>query len=291
MTKFLRVVGKTVLFYAIWLLLVAVIDWPVHDPVLWRLNAEMVPLAILIVLSIVFWIIDRRKTPIFELNSPIKSIFSGLALGFSWVTISFGILFVSDQLSIIGTNTIGQLELWILACFINVCMQELLIRGYTYQLLRKNYSVWAGIIINTAIFVFLHGSAFEAGTIAILNVLTMSLFMFFAYEATESWLFITMVHFAWNAIGGIFFGAVNLAEDYPSIIDLSVNGPSWLSGGDAKLEGSIVVLIFNLILIFRYAMKWRYKERRKRALLEEQRLYEQSLQEQHQSSDYDFSEY
>ena len=56
------------------------------------------------------------------------------------------------------------------------------------------------------------------------------------------------MHFIWNCIGRLV-GVVSLAEDYPVLFDSYVSGSSMLSGGDIKIEGSIIVLIFNSLLI------------------------------------------
>ena len=49
--------------------------------------------------------------------------------------------FFLKQLIVSEKNTISFLLIWIALAFINVVMQELLVRGYIYQLLKKDYNI------------------------------------------------------------------------------------------------------------------------------------------------------
>lgn len=49
--------------------------------------------------------------------------------------------------------------------------------------------------------------------------------------------------------GAIKFGGVSLASDYPNHLNSTFQGNPLLSGGINKIEGSIIVLIVNVILI------------------------------------------
>jgi hypothetical protein len=132
-------------------------------------------------------------------------------------------------------------------------MQELLMRGYIYQLVKHEYNSIVSTIVTTALFTAMHGGAFEAGIIPVLNVVTMSIFITLLLEYTGSLLAPIIVHFIWNAIGAIILGGVSLADDYPHLLNSVFQSNSLVSGGDYKIEGSIVVLIVNMILIVVFA--------------------------------------
>lgn len=63
-------------------------------------------------------------------------------------------------------------------------MQELLVRGYLYQLLKNKLNVFVAIIMTTLFFIVCHGGVLEAGIIPIANVVTMSIFMIVVMEYT-----------------------------------------------------------------------------------------------------------
>ena len=139
--------------------------------------------------------------------------------------------------------------IWIFSAFINVVMQELLVRGYLYQMLKYRHNTIVATIVTTALFTFMHGGAFEAGLIPVLNVVTMRLLMTVVLEYTESIIAPVIMHAIWNCVGAIIIGCVSLADDYPHLLNISLNGSNILSGGSCKIEGSVVVLIINILLI------------------------------------------
>ena len=58
-----------------------------------------------------------------------------------------------------------------------------------------------------------------------------------------------IMHFLWNGIGALVLGGVSLADDYPNLLITSSSGNEILSGGACKIDGSIFVLIVNIVLI------------------------------------------
>ncbi len=66
---------------------------------------------------------------------------------------------------------------------------------------------------------------------------------------TESIIAPIIMHAIWNCIGAIILGGVSLADDYPHLLNISLNGSNILSGGSCKIEGSVVVLLINILLI------------------------------------------
>ena len=152
-----------------------------------------------------------------------------------------------DTVRFEGSNDISLVWLWFIAAFLNVMMQELLVRGYLYQFLKQKSNMLTATIVTTGIFTMLHGGAVEAGIIPVLNVLTMSVFMTVLLEWTTSIWAPIMAHYLWNAVGSLVFNVVLLADDYPHIFTAVFLGNDIISGGVCRIEGSIWVLIVNSI--------------------------------------------
>lgn len=68
-------------------------------------------------------------------------------------------------------------------------------------------------------------------------------------EYTGSMIAPIIMHAIWNGIGAIILGGVSLAEDYPHLLNVTFAGNNILSGGLCKMEGSIVVLVINVLMI------------------------------------------
>lgn len=249
MKKFSITALKVAAFFIGWSLLVGLGNIPLSDnPAIWRLGAEALPLVFILIFSIIFWLIERRKVEIISFRKPIFNICVGVGTGFIWLGIAVAIMYLMGAISFTGSNQIPYLAVWLFACFLNVIMQELLVRGYIYQMIKSKYNVVNSIIVTTILFTALHGGAFEAGVIAVFNVITMSVFMSLVLEYTGSLVAPILIHTIWNNVGAIILGGVSLADDYPHLLNLAFRGNEILSGGSCKMEGSIVVLGLNVLL-------------------------------------------
>lgn len=229
--------------------------------VIWRFWAELIPLLSVIAITLIFWLADQKKIRLHLTGKPVYNIILGGVTGTIWLGASVGILSILGVVQIEGKNQIAMLWLWLLAAFLNTVMQEMLVRGYLYQMIKNNGSIAAAIIVSTGLFTFAHGGAFEAGILPVLNVITMSLFMTAVLEYTGSLIAPIVIHFLWNGVGAIILGGVSLAEDYPHLFDMTIHGNPILSGGSCKIEGSIIVLFMNLAFLIGFVAAKKRKDR------------------------------
>lgn len=101
----------------------------------------------------------------------------GAITGVVWLAVPVLMMYIIKIIQFNGTNSVELFPVWVSAVFLNVIMQELLVRGYLYQMLKQKHNIAAAAIVITTLFTALHGGAFEAGAIPVLNVFTMSLLM------------------------------------------------------------------------------------------------------------------
>ena len=182
--------------------------------------------------------------------------------GIIWIGVAAGVLILSKQLTVTNKNEIPTLWLWIISACINVIMQELLVRGYIYQFLKERYNLLAAVIVTTVLFTVVHGGAFEAGVIPVINVITMCLFTTAMYESEKTLLAPIMAHAIWNIVGALFLGGISLADDYPHMLTMQASANTLLSGGEYKIEASIVTLILNAALFAIFYIKDAAQEER-----------------------------
>lgn len=260
MKKFLKIFLKIVIFFIGWAILSGVIDIPSDNPAVWRFFAELIPFTVMVIFTIVFLLIENKNIKIPIMNNIGKGVLTGTIVGFFWIGIVAAILMASKQLYVIGKNDVSYLWLWIVSAFINVIMQELLVRGYVYQLLKKKYNLSVAVIVTSILFTVMHGGAFDAGLIPVVNVVTMCLFTTALYESEKTLLAPIMAHAVWNITGALFLGGVSLADDYPHILNLSASVNTLLSGGNYMMEASIVVTVLNTLLMVFFYLRYRNKK-------------------------------
>lgn len=249
--KLLNTILKTVIFFIGWVILILISpNIQTNNDGFLRLWWEFTPFAAVVLLSIVFVsVIEKEKIKIPIVSSGLKNSMIGIVIGIIWLGSVVVVLFLTNTMNIVGFNKVNYIWIWILASLFNVMMQELLVRGYLYNLWKSKYHFSVATILTTVLFTAMHGGAFEAGVIPVINVITMSIFATILLEYTGTLVAPIMAHFIWNTMGAIIFGGVSLASDYPNLLRSTFQGNPLLSGGIYKLEGSIVVLIVNLILI------------------------------------------
>lgn len=241
---------ECICFFLGWAILSSVLPLSNSDnPALWRLWAEITPLLSIIAFTFIFWIAEKKAIKLHLFNNPVKGVLIGIITGILWLGIPIVIMKLMKVIEFSGKNDIPLFFIWILAAFLNVIMQELLVRGWLYQVLKQKYNIAVSTIVTSALFTLLHGGAFEAGMVPVVNVLTMSLLMTVILEYSGSLIAPTIMHFMWNGIGALVLGGVSLADDYPHLLNMIFSGSKLLSGGECKIEGSIVVLVVNVMLL------------------------------------------
>lgn len=220
------------------------------NDMLLRLWRELIPmLCVLFVTGVFVLVVEKKSLNVSIAKKPVRNITFGLVVGCTWVGVSLFSLVFMGRITFDGKSNITYIWVWFVMIMFNVIMQEYLIRGYLFSLIKRDFNTAISIIITTIIFTAMHGVAFEAGIITVLNIITMSVFASLLLIYSGSLLAPIIVHFLWYGIGGIVFGVVSLAGDYPSIWNSLITGNDLISGSFAKLDGSIIMLFVNILLI------------------------------------------
>ena len=160
MKKLLITIGKSLLFFIGWALLAGFLPIPdSSNGAVWRFWAELIPLLAIVVMTALFWFIEKKKVPLNIVSSPLKSFAIGIIAGIVWLGAAVGILILTKTMTIIGHNSVPMIWLWIISVFLNAIMQEMLVRGYLYQLIKANYNTVAAAVVTTALFTLKIGRA------------------------------------------------------------------------------------------------------------------------------------
>lgn len=256
MRKHLITAGKITAFFTAWIITIVISSLEaLEEPQLLKGKAaflrlwwELTPLFGILIVTLIFVYFEKDKLKLNKKTHPLKDTLTGTVLGVIWVMAPFSILILLGNMNIESINEAPYLPIWFLAVLFNAIMQEYLVRGYAFRLLSHNYNKVIAAAVTTVLFVLLHPGAFESGIIAVSNVLTMSIFASLLLILTDSLIMPITVHFLWNGIGRLIFGAVSLADDYPAVFNTKISGSGILTGGKAALEGSIITLILNILL-------------------------------------------
>lgn len=128
--------------------------------------------------------------------------------------------------------------------------EEILFRGYAFQLLIEKIGPWATVLPIGVLFGFAHASNPSATMLALVNTMIWGIFLGYAFlRSRDLWLPIGL-HYGWNAVLPLF--GVNLSGLTIEVTRYSYQwdlGPIW-SGGAYGPEGGILSTIFLVALFF-----------------------------------------
>lgn len=142
---------------------------------------------------------------------------------------------------------VAQLSITLLYFAFAAAAEELLFRGYPFQVLVEGIGTWPAVLISSAIFSWLHGQNPNITALAFGNIFLAGVLLALAYLRTRSLWFATAVHLGWNWVmaSALDFPVSGLSFDTP-LYDVAEVGADWWTGGafgpEAGLAGTIVLL-------------------------------------------------
>lgn len=177
---------------------------------------------------------------------PSDGLWMGAGFGVFWAAgtllafrLSGGLHFIRQEMEI------EDLGVWIAALACGVLTQGILAHGLFYAAMEGQFSGNAALVGSAVLFAALHFPQWKYGPAAFLSLLAMGFALSLLRRYSGGILAPAAAHFAWDFAAGILFGGFPF-DPYPSVIRISLNGPAWLSGGQAGMMGSLLAIAVTL---------------------------------------------
>jgi len=128
--------------------------------------------------------------------------------------------------------------------------EELLFRGYAFQVLVEGTGVPVALTLSSVLFAAVHLNNPEVTTVGLLNVALAGVLMALAYLRTRSLWVAFGLHWAWNWVMAAVFDlpVSGIDFDVPGY-DTLVSGPDLATGGAFGPEGGLLTTLLSLLLI------------------------------------------
>jgi membrane protease YdiL (CAAX protease family) len=134
---------------------------------------------------------------------------------------------------------------WALVFFwVAAALEEVLFRGYPFQVLVQGIGPWPTLLATSALFTYVHRNNPGVTPFALANIFLAGLMLGAAYLRTRSLWFATAVHMGWNwAMSALLdFPVSGLTFDTP-MYDARETGADWWTGGGFGPEAGVAATI------------------------------------------------
>ncbi len=126
--------------------------------------------------------------------------------------------------------------------------EELLFRGYAFQLLAEVRGPLAAVGVTAVLFGAAHGANPGVGPVALLNTTLAGILLGTFYWRTFSLWLVTAVHSAWNAVLSIAADLPVSGLDFgPPGLQARVTGPELWTGGSYGPEGGLALTLVTVV--------------------------------------------
>lgn len=123
-------------------------------------------------------------------------------------------------------------------------IEEVLFRGVIFRFLEQFGGSWFALAISSALFGYAHISNDNATVFSSIAIaVEAGILLGGAYMLTRSLWFAIGIHFGWNVVQGYIWDVPVSGNAVDGLVESSVSGPEWLSGGAFGLEASVIALI------------------------------------------------
>jgi len=147
----------------------------------------------------------------------------------------------SGSLSVIPA-VVGTL----LVLAVSALSEELVFRGYPFQVFLKSLGPWSAMLLISSIFGLIHAPNPGATLLSTLNTILAGVFLCRAYLKTRSLWLPYGIHFGWNSGLAVVLGYPVSGIDTPSILKTTVSGSEWILGGIYGPEGGVLGTVIFL---------------------------------------------
>lgn len=150
----------------------------------------------------------------------------------------------------VNINVLGSVVVFLFGFVIQGSGEEIIFRGWMFQVIGARYKPWLGVLITTILFSLLHLNNTGANLFSIINLMLVSiLLILFVIKDGSIWAACAW-HTAWNwTLGNVYGLSVSGRSQKDSILALSTTGNELISGGQFGPEASVIVTLVLLVAI------------------------------------------
>lgn len=209
-------------------------------------------------LAIILWARFVEKSPWLGLGMTKKGAFKDFILGWgigaamliTCVLLMWGFGAIRISSVQFSPQLFGEFLVLVLAWSMQGTTEELLARGWMFSSLAAKHNIPVGLLVSSLFFTFLHLGNDGISLIPLLDLTLFAILACLVMLKTGNLWVISGIHAAWNCFqGNVFAFPVSGTQAGQAFIAVETSGPDWLSGGAFGVEGSVISLIVQGLMI------------------------------------------
>lgn len=205
---------------------------------------------LLVIYLFVKFVDDERFTDIgLYFKNHKKGFLVGLLAGLFIMAIGYSVLYALNQLEFVETIFLGDEFLMTGLLFIIVSLsEEIMFRGYVLRNLMESMNKYVALFVSALFFALMHAANPNLSLIGNINLFLAGVLLGLPYIYTKNLMFPIAFHFSWNFFQSLLGFNVSGLDSY-SLIEFKTTQNTWVNGGDFGFEGSVLAIVFQIILI------------------------------------------
>lgn len=192
-----------------------------------------------------------------------KGFWVGLLAGLFIMVFGYLVLHVFNQITFEGTQFLMGEFFMTLLLFLSVSIsEELMFRGYVLRNLMESMNKLVALFVSALLFALMHAANPNLSLIGNINLFLAGILLGLPYIYTKNLMFPIAFHFSWNFFQSLFGFNVSGLDSY-SLIEFKISQNTLVNGGDFGFEGSVLAILFQIILIVALYFMFNSKKREK----------------------------
>ena len=192
-------------------------------------------------------VVERRAVAEFATDRALPQLIAGLLVGTLLFASTIGVLAALGHYRVTGAGMWLNVVVPLAGAVQAGVLEEILFRGVIFRIAEESLGTWLALVLSAALFGAIHLFNPNASLLSgVAIMLEAGVLLAAAYMLTRRLWFPIGMHVAWNFVQGGVFGVAVSGTTSRGLLQGTLDGPVWLSGGDFGAEASIVAIAICL---------------------------------------------
>lgn len=217
-----------------------------------------------VVATVIMALLTREKLAHFgfALHGAGRQVLIGLAAGLALMAGTLALMaalggFALGQVTIPADHIAVEAAKYAVLFILVAIAEELWFRSFTLVQLSRALSFWPAAVLMSGLFLLSHTANMGENPLGLLAAALVGLVLAYSFLRTGALWFAIGFHAAWDYAESFLFGVPDSGGVLRgALMQSTIHGPAWLTGGSAGPEGStlVYVALAALVLVIRFAL-------------------------------------